>query len=55
MGEKLARRMTLSEPKPYKKFKKNILKKGVYTVKREGNYIMGLFTFISVVQIQDLC
>ena len=55
MGEKLARRMTLSEAKPYKKFKKNILKKGVYTAKGEGNYIMGLFTFISVVQIQDLC
>ena len=32
---------------------KHILKKGVYKVKREGNYILSLFAFTSVVQILD--
>ena len=45
--------MTLNESEPFKKHTKKV----VYTTKGEGNYIytyMGLFTFISGVQILDL-
>ena len=49
--ERRLRRVTLSEPRPYKKHTKK--KTGVYTAKWEWNYIHGLFTFASVVQILD--
>ena len=42
------------EPRPYKK-KTYLTKKGVYTAKGEGTIYMAFFSFISVVQILDLC